>query len=87
MQVTSPTVCDIPEPHVAGGPDCDAGAPQSESATLITAPLSFTGSVKLMLKVSPVKRRPGENEFAFVSVALVDVKPTPNVELVIVAVA
>src|SRR5437762_6911017 len=45
VQATSPTVCDIPEAHVAGGPDCDAGAPQSSSENLITAPLSFTGKI------------------------------------------
>src|SRR5438045_9278323 len=57
VQVTSPTVCDIPEPHVAGGPDCDAGAPQPEPATLTTAPPGFTGSGKLMPKLSRWKRR------------------------------
>ena len=88
VQVTSPTVCDIPDAHVAGGPPCDAGAPQSESANLITAaPVSFTGSVKLIVKLSPVKRRPGAKLFACVSTALVEVKPTPNVEFTTVAVA
>src|SRR5207248_5230610 len=81
VQVTSPTVCDIPDAHGAGGPPCDAGAPQSESANLITAaPVSFTGSVKVNVKLSPVNRRPGATVFACVSVAPDEVKPTPSVE-------
>src|SRR3989442_11490688 len=86
VQVTSPTVCDIPDPHVAGGPACDAGAPQSASANLITPALSLTGSVNVTVKVSPLKRRPGALGFGGVSTAFVDVNPPPMVELVTQAV-
>ena len=54
VQVRSPTVWVMPPLHVAGGPACDAGAPQSESAKRIEALMSLIGRVNVMATTSPV---------------------------------
>src|SRR5438094_10206880 len=85
-QVTSPVVWLMPLAQGAGGPACEEGGPQSASAKRIVADDSLIGRLKVIARLSPVKRRPGAMSFARVSVALVEVRATLVVEFVTVAV-